>query len=52
MFRLFLEVVLIDLAKLMGYRTLRALSACQNASDHHKAWQLLEIFMFGTEGEL
>ncbi|XP_062613499.1 uncharacterized protein LOC134275243 [Saccostrea cucullata] len=41
-----------DLAKMLGYRTAKALSACHDASDHHKAFQFVEILLYGTGDEL
>lgn len=52
MFRLLWDVALVDLAKLLGFKSLKAQAACQNASDHHKSWQILQIFLFGTADEL
>ena len=45
-------MALSELAKLLHYNTIRAQVACKNANDHHKAWQMLEIFLYGTADEL
>jgi hypothetical protein len=37
-----------ELAKMLGYRSTKALYACQEANDHHKAFQFVEILLFGT----
>ena len=51
-FKLLWEVALSDLALLMGYKSIKAQVACKSASDHHKSWQLLQIFLYGTADEL
>ncbi|XP_062577384.1 uncharacterized protein LOC134239238 [Saccostrea cucullata] len=42
----------VDLAKLLGYRSPKALQACLDGNDHHKAMQFLEILLLGTGDEL
>lgn len=37
-----------SLAKMLGYRTAKVLHACHEANDHHKAFQFVEILLFGT----
>lgn len=51
-FELVWPIFMMDLAKLMGFSSNRALDYCRKAQDHHKSWQLLEIFMEGTSDEL
>lgn len=36
-----------SLAKMLGYRTAKALHACHEANDHHTAFQFVEILLFG-----
>ncbi|XP_060557718.1 uncharacterized protein LOC132718104 isoform X2 [Ruditapes philippinarum] len=51
-FKLLWDISLQDLAQMLGFRTPRALVCCQNCTDHHKAWMMLKIFLFGTIDEL
>lgn len=51
-FKLLWDVGLEDLAKLLGYRTARALLCSQMCTDHHKAWMTLTIFLHGTMDEI
>lgn len=51
-FKLLWEICLKDVAKIMGFRSLKALAACQSANDHHKSMQMLEIALFGISDEL
>ncbi|XP_046346471.2 uncharacterized protein LOC124127059 [Haliotis rufescens] len=44
-FKLLWDVILKDLGIMLGFRTIRAQDACRHATDHHKAWQMLEIFL-------
>ncbi len=44
LFRLLWPVGLKTLAKLVGFRTERALQYCPKATDHHKAWDMLGIY--------
>ncbi|CAC5407837.1 unnamed protein product [Mytilus coruscus] len=37
---------------MLGFRTIRAQTCCQMATDHHKAMQMLEITLFGFANEL
>lgn len=37
-----------SLAKMIGYRTTKALHACHEANNNHKAFQFVEILLFGT----
>ena len=36
----------------MGYKSIKAQVACQNATDHHKSWQIFHIFLYATADEL
>jgi len=45
--RLMWDVVGTDLANLLGFRSPKALNACMLATDHHKAWQMMEIYLYG-----
>lgn len=42
------DVVGEDLAKLLGYKFPKALQACLEGNDHHKAFQFCEILLFVT----
>lgn len=46
--KLLWQIIGLDLAKLVGYRSPKALQACLDANDHHKAMQFIEILLFGT----
>ena len=46
------DPVIEDLAKLLGFKSVKALTSCQKCSDHHKAWQIIQILLFGTMDEL
>ena len=52
MFLLLWTVILVDLAKLLGFRSIKALVACEAATNHHKSWQILQIFLKGASREL
>ena len=52
MFQTVWDVALVDIAKILGFNSLKAQLACQKANDHHKAMQILEIFLYGTADEL
>lgn len=41
-FKLLWDICLKDLDQMLGYRSPKALAACQAAHDHHKAMQILE----------
>ena len=51
-FKLLWNVILEDIAEVMGYTSTRAKTACQKCTDHHKAWQLLKISMIAVSKEL
>ena len=51
-FKLMWDPVLEDLAKMLGFKSLKALTCCQKCTDHHKAWQILQITFFGTMDEI
>ena len=51
-FKLLWTVIFIDLAKLLGYRSIKALASCESATNHHKSWQIFEIFLNGTSREM
>ena len=51
-FKLLWDVVLEDLAKMLGFKSPPALESCHKCSDHHKSWQILMILLFGTSDEL
>lgn len=42
------DVVGEDLAKLLGYKFPKALRACLEGNDHHKAFQFCKILLFVT----
>ena len=44
-FRLLWDVALSELGKMLGFNSIKAQSACKSANDHHKAWQMLTIFL-------
>ena len=50
--KLLWEVVLCDLAKMVGYSSIKAQVACLNSTDHHKSLQILTILFYGTTYEL
>jgi hypothetical protein len=50
-FKLAWEVLLVDMAKMLGFRSARALVYCKAASNHHKAWQMIQI-LYGTTDEM
>ena len=53
MFKLLWKVVLKDLALMLGWRSIKALTSCEKCTDHHKAWQMLQIlFSAGTKALL
>ena len=53
MFKLLWKVVLKDLAVMLGWKSIKALTACEKCTDHHKAWQILQIlFSAGTRSLL
>uniref|UniRef100_A0A8W8M055 Uncharacterized protein n=1 Tax=Magallana gigas TaxID=29159 RepID=A0A8W8M055_MAGGI len=37
---------------MLGFRSPKALASCQSAHDHHKSWQILEIFLHAMSAEL
>ncbi|XP_053407605.1 uncharacterized protein LOC123543533 isoform X2 [Mercenaria mercenaria] len=51
-FKLLWDVCLQDLAKMLGYRTPRALMCCKACTNHHKSWMILTIFFYGTIDEI
>ena len=51
-FKLLWDVILSDIANVMGYKSTKALTACKKCTDHHKAWQLLSITMTAVSKEL
>ena len=51
-FKLLWDVVIEDLADLLGFRTIRAKESCKNCSDHHKSFQIVQILLFGTMDEI
>ncbi|VDI12845.1 Hypothetical predicted protein [Mytilus galloprovincialis] len=46
------EPAFIDLARMLGFNSIRALQCCQNCSDHHKSWQMVQIFLHAMGQEL
>ncbi len=44
LFKLLWPIGLEQLAKLVGYRSDKALQYCLKAADHHKSWELITIF--------
>ncbi|CAG2208867.1 unnamed protein product [Mytilus edulis] len=51
-FKLLWHVFLKELGNMLGFRTIRAQTCCQMATDHHKAMQMIEIALFGFADEL
>ena len=51
-FKLLWIVLLSSVAKLLGFRSERALSYCKTASDHHKSWEILQIVFKAVSKEL
>ena len=35
-----------DLAIMLGWKYIKALTACKNCTDHNKAWQILQILFY------
>lgn len=52
LFKLLWPIYFKDLAAMLGFRTVRAQTCCQNATDHHKAMQMFEIALFALADEL
>lgn len=53
LFKLLWKVLLKDLALMLGWKSIKALTSCEKCSDHHKAWQMLQIlFSAGTKALL
>ena len=46
-FKLLWRVVLKDLAVMLGWKSIKALTACEKCTNHHKSWQILQI-LFGA----
>ncbi len=38
-----------DLARILGYKTPKALVYAQKAADHHKAWEILKLLQFSHD---
>lgn len=51
-FKLLWDVCLKELGIMLGFKSLKAQFACQKSFDHHKSWQILQIFFFATCDEL
>ena len=51
-FKLLWDVVLCELAKMLGFNSIKAQVACRNATNHHKSWQMLTVLFYGTTDEL
>lgn len=51
-FRLLWEPCLSHLAAMLGFKSLKAQTTCKACSDHHKSWQILTIFLYGTLNEI
>ena len=51
-FKLMWTVIFIDLVKLLGYRSIKALASCESASNHHNSWQIFQTFLQGTSREI
>ena len=51
-FKLLWDVVLKELGLMLGFRSIKAQTACQKACNHHKSWQMLSILLEGTAAEL
>lgn len=52
LFRLLWNVILEDLAKMLGFNSPKALASCMSASDHHKSWQIIKIVLHSVAEEL
>ena len=47
------RIVLKDLAVMLGWKSIKALTACEKCTNHHKSWQILQIlFSAGTKAVL
>ena len=51
-FKMFWDVFLFDLGKLLGYNSIRAEQCCQTAGNYHKAMAMLECSLFSLSHEL
>ncbi|XP_062594161.1 uncharacterized protein LOC134255654 [Saccostrea cucullata] len=51
-FRLLWDVILVDLAVILGFHSPKALASCMTATDHHKSWQIFQIFLHAMAEEL
>ena len=51
-FKLGWDVILKDVAHLMGFISAKAQDSIRNAYDHHKSWSLFLITLFGTFDEI
>ncbi|KAK3103442.1 hypothetical protein FSP39_019273 [Pinctada imbricata] len=52
LFKILWDPMLVDLAKILNYKSKRAIATCKNAYNHHKSWQILCITFFGTCDEI
>ncbi|XP_045198503.2 uncharacterized protein LOC123552823 [Mercenaria mercenaria] len=52
LFKLMWKVCIKDLAVILGWKSLKALTACENCTDHHKATQILQILFESLKMEL
>jgi hypothetical protein len=50
LFKLLWDVAIKVLSIMLGWKSksIKALTACHACTDHHKAWQILQIFYHGT----
>ena len=51
-FDIYFDVLLEDLAKLLGFQSEKAISYCKKATDHHKTWDIIRIALEGTSAEM
>ena len=52
LFKLLWHIYFKELALILGFRTIRARTCDQNASDNHKAMQMLDMYLFSLAVEL
>jgi len=40
----FFDVYIEDIAKMLGFKTPKSLDYCKSGADHHKSWQILQVY--------
>ena len=47
-FKLLWDVVLSEVPKSLGCKSIKAQVSCKNTNDHHKSWQIPTVLLYGT----